>query len=268
MARAATKAQPRGYELRLVFGGEVTDAGVFFPRVTEIISKVWKSSFSPASWYGYDVALRGVAQVWNQDADTTRKLIAGAGFTPDKVRDEASDRGTATHDFLDALAKGGITIESMEPLLLKNWYAGGPEGFEPIIELDPYNTAVAQFWYSLEPKVLAAERPLFSVQQGYGGRVDLIWQHAKKGSPVEITDLKTRTKAKQNKAYDPEKLQVCAYADAWEEMGFGPVGKLSILMALPTGKFVLEEVDRDKFGPAWRDTLSIYKRLYGGPVFV
>jgi hypothetical protein len=207
------------------------------PRVTSIIGSVWNSSFSPASWWGYKTGVQAALNLHAPDA--RYEDVKGSGPTPDSAKDEASQRGIAAHDTFEVLSRG-----------YQVWY-------DP--SKDPFIKAVCEWWVETGPVNLGSEVNVFSLRGGYAGTLDLVWRKPK-AKARELTDLKTRGKLSLRTT---DCIQVCAYADAYEEMFQTPVDKLSVLVAAENGKAKLYPVDRKKYGKAWIHTLAIYKELRG-----
>lgn len=216
--------------------GQVLSKKLSLPRVTGIIGSVWSSSFSPASWWGYKL---GVQAATNLGFDMAYEDVKSSGPTPESARDEASDRGVAAHDMLQALMEGE-ELDEREPT-------------------SPFEDAVIQWHHEVKPVNLGAEIKVLSLRGGYAGTLDLMWRRPK-GKLRELTDLKTRGKLGVRTT---DCIQVCAYADAYEEMYDTSVDKLSVLVAAESGKAKLYPVDRGRYGPAWQHTLAIYKALRG-----
>lgn len=236
----------RYYELRLVNkDGLVTEFGYSLPSVTSIIKAVRQSAFGPAAYWGYNLAIEGVAEKLGRKPNTVKKWLKDAGKTPNTVRDQRGDEGTEAHELMARLASGPV-----EPGVFTG-YEGGVVSF--------WEERVRDF-----ELVVATERPVISLSGRYVGSLDLLWYNPWY-EQFELTDLKTHKPAYKGVAYEEDKIQVGGYADAWEEMfpAHEKIERLSIVLAAPDGTYLYEEADSVKYRALWRATLAAYHAEFG-----
>lgn len=134
---------------------------------------------------------------------------------PDDIRDEAAERGTATHSYLEALASP--TAEEDEE---RFWLA------------TPYIQAVKDWWEKEQPVVESSEGTVVSLKYGFAGTLDLVWSG--RHGAFRLTDLKTRKEGFTD-PYISDLVQLDGLRIAWEETTGVPIGSTSVLVAREDG---------------------------------
>lgn len=246
------------YSFRLVdWEGNVQDDGFALPSVTTIIKGVIGIPAGAMSWYGYRLALSGVAELLGEPEVVARMideplpeqletLLKEKEIDPNHAVSKAGDRGSAAHDVLEKLA------------------AGDREGAERAADFEEkasgtkYARAVISWWEDKgfgqlqkeHPDHIASERRVWSLRHGYAGSLDL-GIYDPPGGTWGIWDLKTHkpasgfTKPGFGAAYISDLLQIEAYASAWSEMGLGDAFPAGVVIARENGKY-LEDTRRLK----------------------
>lgn len=207
---------------------------VELPSVTTILSKV-TAMHGLETWY-YNQAVGGVSLLMEKfgtdmptDIPSIHSMLTQHGLSPQSRRDQAADNGTSLHSQLEKLALGKkvkVTPE-LEPLL--QWWESRGIGKE---------------------QVALTEKVVCSLKYKYAGTLDLALNLNKS---LWVIDLKTG-----KSLYPKYKLQVEAYALAYEEMTGERVDKLGVLH-LNDGKCRLVEYERCT--EAWLAAVNLYYHL-------
>lgn len=175
-----------------------------------------------------------------KDQPVTAEILAAMPKEWRKVRDEAAQIGTDFHAFAEAFAKGE------KPKL-----PDGPARFAA----DAFMQWVTEHHF----KPVAIERRILSRQEWYAGTVDVI---AEIDGELTVLDYKTSKKPFKGIMYDEWRLQLAAYALAFEEeTGMRPTRRI-------IARFPKEE--DDSFEPyeatdhqfddeGWRATLAAFR---------
>jgi hypothetical protein len=182
-----------------------------FPRVTRILGVLDKPFLGP--WQRKMVAESVYTQFHNESDNGTvltdmkgvRHICNQAKQAADLYRDEAADRGKRIHDFLEAIfdAKEHLAKHIMET---------DDEG----VLMSKIQENAAKWVMDEDVKAVEVEKMVVSKKHGYAGTCDLIvtMKNHKGGPPVlAVVDWKTG-----GGVYDTHKLQMAAYAKAYEEM--------------------------------------------------
>lgn len=239
---------------------EPTENEFDLDRVTHIISEVLAKPPQAMAWWGYRIAMQGIAALAPLEitegatAEEVEKIVRETvGLDPNRTLDEAGNRGQAAHDVLEALALGDRpTAES----IAETEYAN--DGTQ-------HGRAVIAWWdaQGFDLTMVVSEKRLWSLRHGYAGSTDLAVLEQPGQAGTEIVDLKTHkpasgfTKPGFGPAYLSDLVQVRAYRIAWEEMGFGPTVGNRIIIARENGKWL---EDRREVDPAlWFTILEAYR---------
>jgi CRISPR/Cas system-associated exonuclease Cas4 (RecB family) len=207
---------------------------VDLPSVTTVLDKV-TATHGLETWY-YNQAIGGVSILLEKygadmpsDIPSIHSLLAQHSLSPQSRRDAAADKGTTLHAQLEKLALGKKVKESPEIAPLLAWW--DERGLT-------------------EKHVHLTEKVVCSLKYKYAGTLDLA---LKMGGKLWVVDLKTG-----KSLYPKYKLQVEAYALAYEEMTGEQVDKLGVLH-LNDGKCRLVEYERCT--DAWLAAVSLYYQL-------
>lgn len=231
-----------------------TPWGFELPSVTTIIKATIPKPFAAGAWYGYRMALEGVAKEYGNrgnlsdfgDAEVLEKRLSQGGYNPNQSLELSRGRGIVAHDVLELLAQGQEEI------------AEGACWIEKAVYDTAYGFAVLDWWEQNKGAKWKPEQPVFSLAHRYAGTADLI-------SATEIVDLKTHnpargfTKPGQGPAYLSDLIQLRAYRTAWEEMSGQSVTSNRILVARPNGKWL--EDTREVPESLWLQCLAMYQEL-------
>lgn len=196
MPRAAGSSHT--YDFRL----KGRDVGPQLPSVTHIIKYLKDElGFGGMAWWGYKIGV--VATLMDQGIKTfeglddpeveayyeTAKLT---NWTPNTVRDEAGESGTAAHGLLEHAALGDVTVIEEGDAV---WVFGEPKILAPIrypqekkseqrkkwiedgrdkMTCRGKGLAAARWWLANEDKheLMFPEQPVFSLKYGYAGTMD------------------------------------------------------------------------------------------------
>ncbi len=236
---------------------EPTEHGFDLPSVTTIIKSTLGVPAGAMSWYGFRLGMAGVADLLSlpdaaaealdhAEAEYLEGMLKQRGVSPNLSLSSASDRGQAAHHVLELLAEGC-----------------GPEA-RHAADADEsefgtkYGQAVLDWWaaQNFEPQKeagdiysIVSERPVWSLKHQYSGTLDLAihWEPQVIGvddGVWEILDLKTHkpasgfTKPGQGAAYISDIIQIRAYREAWEEMGYGKTIGQRVVIARENGKWL------------------------------
>lgn len=241
-------------------GGEVirvTNDGFDLASVTTIISEVLAKPPQAMAWWGYRIAMKGIAGLVGTDAlaqastpEEVEAVVRSTGYDPNATLDDTRDRGSFAHEVLEFLAEGHRGWAEDCAIYEETWMGV------------KYCWAVIDWWDKQElGPPWASERRVWSLRHGYAGSLDLAVSHGDFGN--EIIDLKTHkpasgfTKPGFGPAYISDLVQVRAYRIAWEEMGFGPTVGNRILIARENGKWL--EDRREVPAELWFNILEAYR---------
>lgn len=117
------------------------------------------------------------------------EMLLAAKKQPDKIKDDAAEFGTQSHDYIEKIING-------KDLKVPEKFSGPVEAFK-------------EWWIGSGMEFVMAETSVASVNYGYGGRLDAVGM--RHGHYV-LLDWKTG-----NGIYDEAALQVGAYANALKE---------------------------------------------------
>jgi hypothetical protein len=123
-------------------------------------------------------------------------MLEGAKTAHRKHLKDASDIGTAVHDYLERYLTAGINKEKLPPMPVNQNIKAG---IKAVLEWAKENNV----------RFLASERKIYSKKYGYAGTLDAL---AEVNGKLAIVDFKT-----SNGIYEDYFLQTAAYARAVEE---------------------------------------------------
>jgi len=225
--------------------GQPTEYGFDLPSVTSIIGDVLGKPAGAMAWWGYRVAIEGVAaisefheDVMPSEPDDVETMLKEHGYDPNKKTSAAGSRGSRAHECLEYLANGQ---PSFAKLLSKT---------EQEEHGTKYCEAVIKWWDSKgyddnDEVVVVSERPVWSLRHVYSGTLDLaVGRNISGAWTWTLLDLKTHkpasgfTKPGQGPAYRSDLVQVRAYRSAWQEMGLGHTIGQRILIARENGTWL------------------------------
>lgn len=215
--------------------------------VTTILKETLGKPAGAMSWWGYRVALNGVADSLQADPDAIidaadasalEGLLKERGISPNMSLDSASSRGTNAHTVLEVLADGNP--QYAEELAAEEVDTAGTQYGYGVIAW--WDTMIAPHIANGEILEVVSERPVWSLRLGYAGTLDLAihWRDW----DWEVTDLKTHkpaagfTKPGQGCAYISDVIQIGAYRRAWEELGLGKTTRQRVVIARENGKWL------------------------------
>jgi hypothetical protein len=242
------------------------------PSVTTILDVLERGGLK---WWGMKVGVEGVLELIEQQeaygsrapiglmvpmenqpsfekatAKRVVELLKKHSLTVNDVRDKAGTRGTGVHNALEAWA-------STEDL---------PEPEKAPDDEKGFVTGLVRFLTDAQPRSLASEVMVGSVEHGYAGRFDLMMELTEprdivarhypikkdlvKRAPAGIyrVDLKTSA-AEKPKVYEQAHLQIEAYEHAAVECGYQDSDYRAILLLTPDGgyEFVRSRASFDHF---------------------
>lgn len=207
---------------------------VELPSVTTVLDKV-TATHGLETWY-YNQAIGGISILLDKygaempnDIPSIHSLLAQHSLSPQSRRDAAADKGTSLHAQLEKLAKGKKVKETPDLMPLLEWW--DKRGIQ-------------------KEQVALTEQVVCSLKHKYAGTLDLALNM---GGKLWVVDLKTG-----KSLYPKYKLQVEAYALAYEEMTGERVDKLGVLH-LNDGKCRLVEYERCT--EAWLAAVNLYYHL-------
>lgn len=193
------------------------------------------------------------------DADELEAYLASNRLRPDDIKDEGAERGKEGHAYLEHLGRAYLTSgEEVAASIAASTLSNSTHS-------TGWEQGIAQWWVDRNPRVVASEKVVWSLQgdESYCGSVDLIYMD--KYGDLVVTDLKTREakgscpikhrteeaarKCHGRVPYDSDHAQVCAYAQAYEEMTGEVVAYTSVLIVTDDGAYYEEEttIPRDTF---------------------
>jgi hypothetical protein len=224
--------------------------GFDLPSVTHIIKSVGDSigGAGAMAWWGFKLGIRSQHPLFSDTkVDEQYEKAKQTEWTPNKQRDTAGSRGTEAHDLLELLATGEAEVHKDVEKVYLTWPKNKKAPFE---EVEGYKLSAAQWWLdNLEGwNTVFAERPVWSLSQGFAGTLDLAryWGVIKEEGTnmVEVVDYKTHKPAAQDgPSYVGDRIQLAAYSLAVEEMGLGLVGGTRVVLLGPDGTY-LEDTRR------------------------
>jgi hypothetical protein len=275
MPRAAGSSHVYEYKLK------GRDVGPKLPSVTHIIKYLKDElGFGAMSWWGYkigivatlmDQGLRTFEALDDPEVEAYYETAKLTNWTPNTVRDEAGESGTAAHELLEHAALGQVQVIDQEEGV---WAFGVPEILASIrypqekkapqrkqwiedrrdkMRCRGKGLAAARWWLDNEDKhvLVYPEQPVFSVRYGFAGTLDFARDIS--GSPqelplVEIIDYKSHKPAAgihkdgtyadgKGPAYLDDLMQVQAYGQAFDEMGLGIPQEYRIVLLQPDGTY-------------------------------
>jgi len=213
---------------------EPTEFSFGLPRVSDILTTVLGKPAGAMSHWGYNLAIDGmrdlahVTDVTELEVDVIKEKLKEGGYSPNKVRDSASDRGTNAHSGLALLADGyvpqlddadGHSIQFMATEILADGERVFTGDYVTCLD-DGYIRGVID-WFDKEMvgwRVVASEVPVWSFRVGFCGTLDLAREEEASGF-LEIVDLKTHKPATQAfPAYQTDVFQLRLYRIGWEEV--------------------------------------------------
>lgn len=167
------------------------------------------------------------------DGDNLDLFLKENRLRPEDISKEAMKRGSEEHEYLAGLGdayktEGPEAAVALAEKLLSNTSSS------------PWGRAIADWWLTRTPRVVASEHTVFALEPhgGYAGSLDLVydtWDDLKMAyEPLQrpervLCDLKTR-KAGADR-YTSDEIQVGAYQLAWEAQTNQPIQRRTILVA-------------------------------------
>ena len=237
---------PRGGKRPDLITLEPSETGIDIPSVTTIVKRVWSSTFTQAAYWGYNIALEGVAALDQVPfvKEDLKAILKDTGQDPNQTRNKAAARGTAAHAVLEA----EVDDREIEE--------------QDLVTAEGYGTAALSWAQAHRNSVVAAEKLLFNLPKMYCGTADLIMNN--NDGTLRVTDAKTHgpSSAKQA-AYEEDRIQIAAYCSALEWMWKVPVTRGSVLLLMEDGEYLDEEFDLARYATLWETTLKAYQTLYG-----
>ena len=219
-----------------VVGPDGDEASQALPSVTEILDRVLAKP-GLHDWY-YKTGVAGFSQLVGKyggklppDIKSLHSLMKQEQLSPYSLRDLAAKEGSKVHDAVLGLTKGRKPRDL--PNLTKFWALRG--------------------WK--RPNILAAEQIVYSLANGYAGKVDLVYEE---DGMVTLSDIKS------GEVRDSHMLQVAMYREAWEQMGNRLIDRLSIIQ-VPRDGGECSETFVSEYGLAGAvdGIISLYKWLKG-----
>ncbi len=204
----------------------VPDAEFFFPSCSHIVKKVLAAE--ALVWWAYrttvesveilDEFFRGQVGDGTGTIDGTKLgrileehdldgLLQNYRLRPIDLRDEAGERGTREHSFFESLSRHALDDQT------DMWMA--EQAMAPESGATPIERDIAKWWLDIEPKVVAAEHKVWSLEHKFAGTIDLVRETNK--TRVQIVDLKTRKPDNEYGAYDGDFAQGGGYTTAYRE---------------------------------------------------
>lgn len=164
------------------------------------------------------------------DADMLEEVLKENRMRPSDVRDERAEEGRDRHDLFEKLGKAAL-LDDETDVRIATKMAESKDGWE---------RAIADWWLTTAPNVVAPEHTVPCPRHGFCGTLDLIWQDIVRLTPLTITDLKTR-KA-DGEVYTSDLYQGDSYKTAWNLLHpSDPVSRTTVLVARKDGTWIEEE---------------------------
>lgn len=247
-------------------GRHVSAVTIELPSVTTVIRRVL-SKPALLSWTYAQTrdAFTGLAHLLEEgelsvedfidtmsDPDMAEEWMKENALRPQDVTTEASKRGTEKHLFLERLGRIGLKDDEA---------AIEAATAERAKAKDPFVVGVCDWWLERQPRVVASERVLVSLEWGVAGSLDLAYRYNDLDW-VCVTDLKTRREGAE--VYDSDFIQVDAYGDMWNENQRDDLAmKNTVLLVRGDGSYTEEDVP-DKYFGVFELLNRVHKRLYEG----
>lgn len=210
----------------------------WLPSVTEILKILDKPALTDWKVRTAVMAVVTAPDLPGEAIDAKVTRVLDTERQQDQESQKARDRGTEIHDAMEAYWLGKPIPESLRP-----WVG-------PAIEaLSRYGSLVA------------AE--LCLVGDGYAGKTDLILEAP---DCFWIFDYKTSKTLPQKSAWQDAKLQLAAYAKAWEDKTVRPVRVANCYISTrDIGEFKIFETEnwRTEFENGFRPLLTVWQHLNG-----
>lgn len=194
--------------------GKSEDELEYYPSVTTILSA---SVPKELSGWGQKIGIEAMLELLQEGIEPTsleEALMLGKerNLLWWQQRDKAATRGTGAHDVFENLSNGEVPdLADVDEL-----YRGHAQG-------------VFAFWADHDPKPIVSEILVGSLEHGYTGRLDAVFEID--GSPV-LVDLKT-----SKSVYDSHHLQLDGYRYALAECGYPKPEELWILRTTDEGEY-------------------------------
>lgn len=156
------------------------------------------------------------------DSDCLDEWLKENNMRPDDIKDEASERGTEAHEYLELLS-------GLDPASARERASQGLETGSV------WEKGVGGWWLRAMPREYMGETKLVSLEHGFAGTCDLLWRSIP-AAAWKVTDLKTRRAGLM--MYDSDDIQTAGYRIAWNEMH--PEDKAmgrSVLLVFDDGTF-------------------------------
>ena len=183
-----------------------------------------------------------------RDAEELDDYLTENRLRPSDVAEDASEAGQEGHAFLAKLAMAALEADAEAAVALaqRTLKRSGVSG---------HNVAIAKWWLSVDPDVVASEKTVVSTRHRFAGTLDIL---RRRDDTYTVTDLKCRSedrpcgvehrtresaiKCHVVSAYTSDHLQTGGYSIALAEEGL-PVSLRTVLVAKADGTF--DEVDSD-----------------------
>lgn len=172
------------------------------------------------------------------DADWLNEYMRDNRVRPEDQTRDAQTQGTKHHEFLERLAEAQLAATDLDVKVAE----------QAIKQRPSVQTAIADWWLSQNPHVIASEEVLVTTSPLVAGTVDLVWS---KGGTIWVTDLKTREAGKE--AYDSDKIQVRQYQTMWNQVATPLADRSTVLVCRTDGTWTEYPADVDP---------SIFGHLY------
>jgi hypothetical protein len=200
------------------------------------------------------------------DGDWLEEFLKENELRPDDVALEAAVIGVERHALMEELGK--LALGPSED-------ADTAKARVMLESEDGHERAIADWWLTRDPDVVASEVTLVSRRHWYAGTCDLVWYD---GDRLTITDLKNRKadapcavdhrteeaadRCHITHSYETDHIQVGAYDIAWnEEHPQQQAVRKTVLVAKADGRWVEDEVHLDS--SIFLDYLSAWNKLKG-----
>jgi hypothetical protein len=259
MARAAGSSHAYSFRLMGTRRDEVYE--IDFPSVTHIAKSVKDAfGFGGMAWWGYKIGIRAAhPKLSDAKLDELYEALKETPWTPNKVRDDAGERGTGSHDLAEQLALGAVTVDDdgdivgppevlakIAGMTVKEW------GNADALQVERHMLAARDWWLAnQDSRGLLVERPVWSVRYGYCGTMDLAREIGVNsvGTQLEVIDYKSHKPSEAGlhkdgsyteglgPAYIDDMIQESAYGNAVEELGLGTVMSYRTVLFGADGKY-------------------------------
>ena len=179
------------------------------------------SKSEPLIGWAWNVTTGGVAYLVNeagidlrgQNQDAIKGLLKQYGSTPFIRRKSAADRGTGTHNVMELLGKGELSLDEAEAHI---------DAEVPPVERG-YSRAGLKWFREQQPEPFLVEEPLLSFRHRVAGTGDLGAVRTVDSGPLQGSGLRVFTDYKTSSGiYDEHQYQVDGYLMlAAEQAGMG-----------------------------------------------